>query len=78
MPSHFIAPQKQMTGMFGHPVAENPIDQMLNVAFIKNNPEDKYILKKDFILQQYDFRNKNRQQVIEQIKNMFRPVLHFD
>jgi DNA polymerase elongation subunit (family B) len=56
----------------------NPIDQMLNVAFNKNNPEDKYIFKKDFILQQYDFRNKNRQQVIDQIKNMFRPVLHFD
>ena len=51
---------------------------MLNVRFNKNNSEDKYIFKKDFILQQYDFRNKNRQQVIEQLKNMFRPILHFD
>jgi hypothetical protein len=56
----------------------NPIDQMLNVAFNKNNSEDEYIFKKDFILQQYDFRNKNRQQVIDQLKNMFKPILHFD
>jgi len=55
----------------------NPIDQMLNVAFNKNEGE-KYIFKKDFILQQYDFRNKNRQQVIHQIKNMFRPILVFN
>ena len=33
MPSHFIAPQKQMTGMFGHPVAENPIDQMFDTVY---------------------------------------------
>ena len=33
MPTHFIAPQKQMTGMFGHPVAENPIDQMFDTVY---------------------------------------------
>ena len=33
MPSNFIAPQKQMTGMFGHPVAENPIDQMFDAVY---------------------------------------------
>ena len=33
MPSHFIAPQKQMTGMFGHPVAENPIDRMFDAVY---------------------------------------------
>jgi hypothetical protein len=25
-----IAPQQQMTGMLGHPVAENPIDRMFD------------------------------------------------
>ncbi len=33
MPSNFIAPQKQMTGMFGHPVAENPIDRMFDAVY---------------------------------------------
>ncbi len=33
MPSNFIAPQKQMTGMFGHPVVENPIDQMFDAVY---------------------------------------------
>ena len=33
MLSHFMAPQKQMTGMFGHPVAENPIDQMFDTVY---------------------------------------------
>jgi len=28
-----IAPQKQMTGMMGHPVAENPIDRMFDAVF---------------------------------------------
>jgi shikimate dehydrogenase len=33
MPSNFIALQKQMTGMFGHPVAENPIDKMFDAVY---------------------------------------------
>ena len=28
-----IAPQKQMTGMLGHPVAENPIDRMFDAVY---------------------------------------------
>jgi shikimate dehydrogenase len=31
--SDLIAPQKKMTGMFGHPVAENPIDQMFDAVY---------------------------------------------
>jgi shikimate dehydrogenase len=27
-----IPPQKQMTGMLGHPVAENPIDRMFDAV----------------------------------------------
>ena len=33
MPSNSITPQKQMTGMFGHPVAENPIDKMFDAVY---------------------------------------------
>ena len=28
-----IPPQKQMTGMLGHPVAENPIDLMFDAVY---------------------------------------------
>jgi shikimate dehydrogenase len=28
-----IAPQQQMTGMLGHPVAENPIDRMFDSVY---------------------------------------------
>lgn len=30
---HGIPPQKQMTGMLGHPVAENPIDRMFDAVY---------------------------------------------
>lgn len=33
MPNNAIPPQKKMTGMLGHPVAENPIDQMFNAVY---------------------------------------------
>jgi len=33
MPSPSIPPQKKMTGMFGHPVAENPIDRMFDAVY---------------------------------------------
>ena len=33
MPHISIPPQKQMTGMFGHPVAENPIDRMFDAVY---------------------------------------------
>jgi shikimate dehydrogenase len=33
MPNNVIAPQKQMTGMFGNPVAENPIDLMFDGVY---------------------------------------------
>lgn len=32
-----IPPQKQMTGMLGHPVAENPIDRMFDAVFAHYN-----------------------------------------
>ena len=33
MTNHFISPQKKMTAMFGHPVAENPIDQIFDTVY---------------------------------------------
>ncbi len=33
MTSSAIPPQKQMTGMLGHPVAENPIDRMFDAVY---------------------------------------------
>ncbi len=33
LPPPVIAPQKQMTGMLGHPVAENPIDRMFDAVY---------------------------------------------
>ena len=33
MPRPSIPPQKMMTGMFGHPVAENPIDRMFDAVY---------------------------------------------
>lgn len=33
MPSSALTPQKQMTGMLGHPVAENPIDRMFDAVY---------------------------------------------
>jgi shikimate dehydrogenase len=33
MPNASIPPQKQMTTMLGHPVAENPIDQMFDAVY---------------------------------------------
>ncbi len=33
MPNISIPPQKQMTGMLGHPVAENPIDRMFDAVY---------------------------------------------
>ncbi len=33
MSNRSIPPQKKMTGMFGHPVAENPIDRMFDAVY---------------------------------------------
>ena len=57
----------------------NPIDQLINVAFDneENNKKYKYKYQKDFMLHQYDFRNKIRGKVLEQIRNIFKPEIKF-
>jgi DNA polymerase elongation subunit (family B) len=51
----------------------NPLDQVLNIAF---NKEKNF--KKDFILYQYDFRNKNRRSLLQELNNLFKPKLIFN
>ena len=57
--------------------AINSIDEVLNIAFGKNNDLYKYKFKKDFINEQYNFRYKVRKPVIDEIKNLFKPKLVF-
>ena len=58
----------------------NPIDQLINVAFDneESNSKNKYKYKKDFLLNQYDYRNKVRGKVMEQIKTIFKPEIKFN
>jgi DNA polymerase elongation subunit (family B) len=41
----------------------NPIDQLLNIMYSKNNPH-----VKDFVLNQYKYRSKHRTQVLQSIQ----------
>jgi DNA polymerase elongation subunit (family B) len=54
----------------------NPIDDLLNVAF-KKNIYNGYKFKKDFIKEQYEFRSKNREKVLNEIRNLFKSKLVF-
>ncbi len=49
----------------------NPLDQVLNVFFIKDTN-----FKKDFVLQQYKFRLL-RMKMLKELKNLFSPNLIF-
>ena len=57
-------------------IAINSIDEILNIAFGKNEGKYDYNFKKDFIKEQYIIRYKNRRAVIEQIKNLFKPKIN--
>ena len=54
----------------------NPIDEALNVAF-NRNIEGGYKFKKDFILEQYNFRVKVREKCMTELKSLFNPKLVF-
>ena len=56
-------------------IAINSIDEILNIAFSKNDRNYPKPFKKDFIKEQYIFRYKKRRAVIEQIKNLFKPKI---
>lgn len=54
----------------------NPIDDLLNVAFNKNI-ENGYKFKKNFLEEQYNYRNKIRSKVLKELKSLFLPNLKF-
>jgi DNA polymerase elongation subunit (family B) len=56
-------------------IAINSMDEILNIAFSKNEGNYAKPFKKDFIKEQYIFRYKKRRAVIEQIKNLFKPKI---
>lgn len=55
----------------------NPIDQILNVAYCREDGH-KYNFKPDFTLNQYDFRLKNRTKLLNELKSLFTPKLVFE
>jgi DNA polymerase elongation subunit (family B) len=57
-------------------IAINSMDEILNIAFSKNDGRYSKPFKKDFIKEQYIFRYKKRRAVIEQIKNLFKPKIN--
>lgn len=57
--------------------AINSVDEILNIAFDNNDKKYQYKYKKDFILDQYNFRFKIRQKVLNDIKNLFKPKIIF-
>jgi hypothetical protein len=58
-------------------IAINSIDEILNIAFDKDDEKYKYRFKKDFILEQYNFRYKVRRKVLEELTNLFRTKISF-
>ena len=56
----------------------NPMDQVLNVIYGgENNKGHKYKFKKDFVLNQYKYRFKIREKVLNELKALFAPKLVF-
>ena len=56
---------------------KNPLDQVLNVAYDKDD-DNRYRFKPDFVLQQYNFRMNCRAKMIEEINNLTKPKLVFE
>jgi len=55
----------------------NPLDEVLNVVYGKHDPDYPYQFVKNFTQQQFDFRYKVREKVINELKSLFRPKLWF-
>ena len=54
----------------------NPFDQVLNCVYDKD--DNKYRFQRNFMLEQYKFRLKVRQPVIEDIKKLTAPIIKFE
>ena len=55
----------------------NPVDEVLNVLYNKDDSGQKYKFKKDFIQEQYNFRYKIREKMMNELRDLFRPKLLF-
>ena len=55
----------------------NPLDEVLNVLYDKPNTEYKYKFKKNFTEEQYNFRYKVREKVMNELRSLFAPKLIF-
>lgn len=51
----------------------NPLDQVLNVMY---NKEDSF--QKNFVLEQYKFRTKIREKLMEELRSLFQPKITFE
>ena len=55
----------------------NPLDEILNVVYGKEDSKYKYKFQKDFTQKQFDFRYKVRNKVLNELKELFKPKLIF-
>jgi len=51
----------------------NSVDDVLNVIYDKKDESEKYQFKKDFMLNQYNYRAKIRDKMLKELENIFRP-----
>jgi DNA polymerase elongation subunit (family B) len=76
---YFVAHSDVLTVDFFYylKVAINSIDEILNIAFDRDDKRYKYRFKKDFIQDQYNFRYKIRRKVIDGLKDLYKFKLVF-
>ena len=55
----------------------NPLDEVLNVLYDKDDEKYKYKFKKDFTNEQYNFRYKVREKMMNELRDLFLPRLVF-
>ena len=55
----------------------NPLDEVLNVLYNKDDSNYKYRFIKDFTQEQYNFRYKIREKMLNELRDLFRPKLVF-
>ena len=56
----------------------NPIDDILNVIYDRENSGYKYKFNKNFVLNQYKYRLKIRNKMLDELKKLFEPRIVFD
>ena len=56
----------------------SPMDQVLNIAYLANKEKHKYPFQKDFVLNQYKYRLKVRQQMLDELVKLFQPDIIFE